>query len=348
MILLVDKGSFQIGQRVANRFSAEDRVFLAGDAVHTHSPKAGQGMNVSIQDTYNLVWKIAAVVKGIARRSILKTYETERQGVAQDLIAFDHKFSSLFSGRPAKDAADETGISVEELKQVFQKGIIFTAGLAVDYDASILVAKPGALAIEGDGIIASSDTNSLSKVIGKQELALNIPLGKRFPSHQVLNQSDARPWHIGHRLRSDGRFRIVVFAGNLADSQQWQRVERFGQGIARPASFLHRFTPSNAPIDSVIEVLTVHSAPRIEIQLLDLPDIFHPFDTRRGWDYEKVFVDDESYHDGHGHAYGNYGVDPERGCVVVARPDQHVGWIGDLEDVSDLGGYFSQFLIPQT
>ena len=345
--MVIDEEIFQVGQRVANRFSVDDRVFLAGDAVHTHSPKAGQGMNVSIQDTYNLGWKIAAVVKGIAKRSILKTYQTERRVIAQDLIAFDHKFSRLFSGRPAKDAADETGISVEELKEVFRKGIMFTAGLAVDYGASPLVAKSGALAVDGDGITTGFDADSPGKVVGKQKLAMNIPLGKRFPSHRILNQSDARPWHLGHRLRSDGRFRVVVFAGNLSDSQQLQRVERFGHEISRPTSFLHRFTPSSTPIDSVIEVLTIHSAPRITIQLLDLPDIFHPFDPRRGWDYEKVFVDDESYHEGHGHAYRNYGVDPERGCVVVARPDQHVGWIGELEDVPDMESYFSQFLIPQ-
>lgn len=43
--------AYQIGQRVGSKFSAHDRIFLAGDAVHTHSPKAGQGMNVSMQDS---------------------------------------------------------------------------------------------------------------------------------------------------------------------------------------------------------------------------------------------------------------------------------------------------------
>ncbi len=42
--------SYQIGQRVGDSFSLKERIFLAGDAVHTHSPKAGQGMNVSMQD----------------------------------------------------------------------------------------------------------------------------------------------------------------------------------------------------------------------------------------------------------------------------------------------------------
>ena len=98
---------------MGTNFDAHRRVFLAGDAVHTHSPKAGQGMNVSMQDTYNLGWKIALVAKGIAKRSILSTYQSERRRVAQDLIDFDHSFSRLFSGRPAKDVMDSEGVSSE-------------------------------------------------------------------------------------------------------------------------------------------------------------------------------------------------------------------------------------------
>jgi flavin-dependent dehydrogenase len=114
--------AYQIGQRVGKNFDHKSRVFLAGDAVHTHSPKAGQGMNVSMQDGYNLGWKLGLVVKGIAQPSILKTYQSERRRIAQDLIAFDHKFSRLFSGRPAKDVMDEEGVSMDEFKQAFLKG----------------------------------------------------------------------------------------------------------------------------------------------------------------------------------------------------------------------------------
>jgi flavin-dependent dehydrogenase len=114
--------AYQIGQRVGKNFHHKSRVFLAGDAVHTHSPKAGQGMNVSMQDGYNLGWKLGLVVKGIAQPSILKTYQSERRRIAQDLIAFDHKFSRLFSGRPAKDVMDEEGVSMDEFKQAFLKG----------------------------------------------------------------------------------------------------------------------------------------------------------------------------------------------------------------------------------
>jgi len=83
------------------------------------------------------------------------------------------------------------------------------------------------------------------------------------------------------------------------------------------------------------------------MELLDLHEVFHAFDEKRGWDYDKVFVDDISYYEGHGEAYKNYGVDRERGCVVIARTDQYVGWIGEVEDVGDMDRYFSDILLPQ-
>ena len=339
--------AYQIGQRVGDSFSCDDRIFLAGDAVHTHSPKAGQGMNVSMQDTYNLGWKIGLVVRGIAKRSILRTYQSERRRVAQDLIAFDHRFSRLFSGRPAKDAADEAGISMAEFKEAFEKGRMFASGLAVDYGASILVAKPGDSAGQRDSTNDEAVINGADRVVGKQELAGNIKLGMRFPSFQVLNQSDARPWQFGQFLKSDGRFRIIVFAGNLKNEKQWDRLQSFGESIAEPDSVVHRFTPSAQPVDAVIEILVIHSAPRQEVELLDLHGIFHPFDWKSGWDYGKVFVDDVSYHEGHGEAYRHYGVDKESGCLVIVRPDQYVGWIGGLEDLGDIDRYFSKVLVPQ-
>jgi len=70
---LTDHNVLQIGQKLGNRYGMHGRVFLAGDAVHTHSPKAGQGMNVSMQDAYNLGWKIESVINGTAERSILST-----------------------------------------------------------------------------------------------------------------------------------------------------------------------------------------------------------------------------------------------------------------------------------
>ncbi|MFM9447053.1 FAD-dependent monooxygenase [Streptomyces acidiscabies] len=69
---------------LADRFRA-GRVFLAGDAAHIHTPAGGQGLNTSVQDAYNLGWKLGAVLRG-APSSLLDTYEEERRAVAADML----------------------------------------------------------------------------------------------------------------------------------------------------------------------------------------------------------------------------------------------------------------------
>ncbi|MEU3508707.1 FAD-dependent monooxygenase [Streptomyces longwoodensis] len=63
------------------------RVFLAGDAAHVHSPAGGQGLNTSVQDAYNLGWKLAAVLTGAAPEALLDTYEEERRPIAAHILA---------------------------------------------------------------------------------------------------------------------------------------------------------------------------------------------------------------------------------------------------------------------
>ncbi|KAJ6258552.1 hypothetical protein Dda_6596 [Drechslerella dactyloides] len=320
--------AYQIAQRVSDRFDLSERVFLAGDAVHTHSPKAGQGQNVSLQDSYNLGWKIGLVVRGQATRDILKTYASERQQIARDLIAFDQKFSKLFSGRPAKDVSDETGISLEEFRSVFHQGAVFAAGLSVDYGPNVLVVK------EDDG-----DVHCVPS------LASKIPIGMRLASHKVINQSDALPVELQRLLPSDGRFRLVVFPGDISNLDIRTRYDKLGEYLSNPTGVISAYTSRTAARDSVIEVLTVHSASRTEIELQELPEAFHPFDKARGWDYRKVYADDESYHEGHGRVYENFGIDGEEGCIVVVRPDGYVATIVRMDDTRSLEAYFARFMI---
>jgi phenol 2-monooxygenase len=77
-------------------------------------------MNVSMGDTYNLGWKLGLVCKKLLRPEVLDTYELERRQIARQLIAFDHKFSRLFSGRPATDDSSE-GSSMSEFQEAFQE-----------------------------------------------------------------------------------------------------------------------------------------------------------------------------------------------------------------------------------
>ena len=77
-------------------------------------------MNVSMQDTYNLGWKLGLASKKLLRREVLSTYELERKQIANQLIEFDRTFSKFFTGRPAKDILDETGVSMKEFQEKFR------------------------------------------------------------------------------------------------------------------------------------------------------------------------------------------------------------------------------------
>jgi 2-polyprenyl-6-methoxyphenol hydroxylase-like FAD-dependent oxidoreductase len=76
--------AYLMNARLADRYQV-GRVFLAGDAAHTHPPTGGQGLNTSVQDSYNLGWKLAAVLRG-APEALLGTYETERRPIAAGML----------------------------------------------------------------------------------------------------------------------------------------------------------------------------------------------------------------------------------------------------------------------
>ena len=128
---------YEIGQRISDHYddvagrgddAALPHVFIAGDACHTHSPKAGQGMNFSMQDTFNLGWKLASVLRGQAAPELLHSYSAERQTVAQELIDFDRTWAKMFSDRPSEGGeGGEGGVDPKAFEQYFVKQGRFTA-----------------------------------------------------------------------------------------------------------------------------------------------------------------------------------------------------------------------------
>ncbi|MEL6618016.1 MAG: FAD-dependent monooxygenase [Pseudomonadota bacterium] len=185
---------YEIGQRLTDRFSDAEpvsdmppRVFIAGDACHTHSPKAGQGMNVSMQDAFNLGWKLQSVLEGRGGPDLLHSYSAERQAIAQGLIDFDKAFASRFAAG---------GSDPQEFQGYFQQHGRYTAGVATRY---------------GPSLIRGPDT--------WQHLATGFEIGTRFHSAPVIRWADALPMHLGHVVQADGRWRLMAFAGHaIADA----------------------------------------------------------------------------------------------------------------------------------
>ncbi|KAM0117209.1 hypothetical protein ACP6JC_006222 [Aspergillus fumigatus] len=316
---------YQVGRRLASNFT-KGRIHLAGDAIHTHSPKAGLGMNMSMQDGFNIGWKMALVAKGVARPSILATYELERKRTAQMLIDLDRRLQPLFVKQQQSDATESTAPSngKETLIDVIQLSIAFANGYACHYGPSSLVHKGG------------------------ENIAANLIPGERFPPVKVRNQADGQAWWTTRLFKSDGRFRIVLLAGDLRHKYQRQRVEAFSAHLASAESVLQRYRLEGEKLDSLIEVITIHSAPMREMDFPDFPEMLRLFDQERGWAYDKIWSDDDCFWDRQctGKGYETWGVDRIRGALVILRPDQHIGWVGNIEDVDEMTCYFEQIFQP--
>lgn len=190
--------AYVIGQRVADHFHRDHRVFLTGDACHTHSPKAGQGMNVSLQDGYNIGWKLGQVLSGQAEKKLLETYVSERQETAKVLIDFDSNLTRLFSPK----YREENNISPQYFAEQFTKSSRYTAGQGVHYGPSLVVSP-------------TSENKSFPKA---------ITVGTRFPSAQVVRYSDARAVQLLNQLQANCLWRIIVFAGDLENTAVRERL----------------------------------------------------------------------------------------------------------------------------
>ena len=190
--------AYSIGQRLADNFSKDNRVFLTGDACHTHSPKAGQGMNTSLQDGYNIGWKLAAVIKGQAPPELLQTYITEREKVAADLIAFDREFTGILHSKTAD------GNLPQDFSDYFIKSGRYMAGLTATYEDSSITNAQGST----------------------QSMATNLKVGMRFPSTQVVRFCDAKAMQLVKALPADGRWRIVIFAGDIRLEESAQSLKK--------------------------------------------------------------------------------------------------------------------------
>ncbi|KQS97443.1 FAD-binding monooxygenase [Cellulomonas sp. Leaf395] len=253
---------YEVGHRLTDRFDdvpveekalRTPRVFIAGDACHTHSAKAGQGMNVSMQDGFNLAWKLGYVLSGRSPESLLATYSAERQVVAQNLIDFDKEWSTLMAKTP-----EELG-DPGRLADFYVRTTEFLFGFMTQYPPSMVVAEPA-----------------------HQALATDFPIGKRFKSAPVVRVADANPLQLGHQHRADGRWRVYAFA----DAGQAPALTAWAGWMAgSPGS------PVRAHGRDVFDVKVVYQQRHVDVDISAVPELFlprtGPFELV---DYENVFA----------------------------------------------------------
>ena len=331
--------AYEIGQRVTDSFDdvppdapshRTPCVFIAGDACHTHSPKAGQGMNVSMADSFNLGWKLAAVLRQQFPPSLLHSYQEERHAKAVELIEFDRDMAALISGTN-KDAAGNTQENAAIYQQYFTKHGRYTAGVETRYAPSALI---------GEG--------------AHQHLAKGLVIGKRFHSAPVIRLADAKPCELAHVIKADGRWRLFAFAGEGDNGQA-----AFAGGVAALCAALesHPRSPlrtkgmaardSTTAPDSVVDMRAVFQAHHHDLALEMMPNLLKPVKGRLGLiDYEKIFSahvtsDVPANIKAEKDVYELRAIDRKQGCLVVVRPDQYVANILPLDAVEDLVTFFS-------
>lgn len=313
---------YEVGHRLTDRFddvlpeelgTRTPRVFITGDACHTHSAKAGQGMNVSMQDGFNIGWKLGHVLEGRSPESLLSTYSAERQVVAKNLIDFDKVWSTLMAKKP------EEFENPSELEDFYVRTAEFPAGFMTEYSPSMVVAEAT-----------------------HQQLATGFPVGKRFKSAPVVRVCDTNPVQLGHQATADGRWRIYVFADQAAPGQQ--------AGAPSPAADLAAWlatapdsplaaTPAGADRDAWFDVKVIYQQDHTGIDIGNVPAVFKPEVGPFQLPYlEKVYGTDPA-----ADIFELRGID-RGGVVVVVRPDQYVANVLPLTATAEFAAFFAPLL----
>ncbi|KQO97437.1 FAD-dependent monooxygenase [Leifsonia sp. Leaf264] len=313
---------YEVGHRVTDKFDdvpdgseRAPRVFLTGDACHTHSAKAGQGMNVSMQDGFNLGWKLGAVLTGRSPDTLLATYSAERLPVAQQLIDFDREWSSLMARKP-EEISDP-----QDLATYYLATAEFPSGFMTRYGQSEIVGEDA-----------------------HQSLADGFPIGKRFKSSEVALVADGNAVHLGHHAKADGRWRLYAFADSPAAGEPSALASWADWISSSAASPVVRYTSPNQDIDAVFDVKVIYQQRFDEVDISRVPTAFRPQTGPLGLtDWEKVFAAAPS-------AWTTTDIYEERGLsrdgvVVVVRPDQYVAAVLPLSATDALAEFFSHSMV---
>jgi phenol 2-monooxygenase len=273
-----------------------------------------------MQDAFNLGWKLAFVLRKQSPPSLLHTYSAERRTVAKELIDFDREWASLL----ASTHDDGAGIDPARTQSYFARSGRYTAGTATQYQPSILTGESA-----------------------YQPLAQGLVIGKRFHSAPVIRLADAKPVHLGHVVKADGRFRIFAFAGPDNPAEPNSLIRRLCEFLADDRdSPVRKYTPRGSDIDAVIDVRAVFQKAHRELSIEAMPALLLPRKGRYGLrDYEKIFCADMKIGVD---IFAARGIDRKAGCMIVVRPDQYVAHVLPLDGHKDLTAFFDGFMLPQS
>jgi phenol 2-monooxygenase (NADPH) len=307
---------YSVGQRVAKTFFADGCVFLAGDSCHTHSSGAGQGMNAGVNDAANLGWKLALVLTGRAKPSLLDTYNAERQVLAEKLIRYDEGISELVSGRIPKGKQWEKwqgeGDPNVVLGRILMEAKGFNTGLTLGYGKNSAVWK--------------EDTE-----LGSAEVLIPAPAnpGLRAPDVQVLLPALWEKAWLLKLMPNRAQFHILTFVGRGEQAKRVLRVfkDDIEERLLHPPTAAKQ---SNGLSNGTAVHVNGHSRPENNIPVKFLTIL--PEAKDNAWHELRFDPLGAVYYDDAGTAVKRYEANTDNGTVFVIRPD---GWIGARFDLNE-------------
>lgn len=159
-----------------------------------------------MMDSFNLAWKLAYSIHGLTPDCasekpdpIVDTYHTERHTIAQELIAFDRDFSSMFSGQMGASEDGVGGLTHDQFLEVFSKGNGFTSGCGIEYPENTTVDRT----VEKDGKDPIQGTDYLSGLLRPGRRLLNVRLKRHADGYRRDLQDGLSPSHIHPDLSAE-------------------------------------------------------------------------------------------------------------------------------------------------
>ena len=209
---------YAVGQRLASTYRAKDRIFLAGDAAHTHSSAGAQGMNTGLHDAVNLAWKLGGVINGCFTADILETYEWERRPIGEKIVEQDRLFSNLTGGEIPDALKDQGDDAATLLTDVYRKNTRLNTGLGIDYPC--------------DGLI-----NVASSV------KIAVGAGTRAPDVLLQRPGPRLPIRLFSLIKNDAiRFNILVFCGSSEHTAP--KLKTLRKYLGSDESFARHYSPA--------------------------------------------------------------------------------------------------------
>ncbi|KAF9913532.1 hypothetical protein BX616_009905 [Lobosporangium transversale] len=329
---------YRVNERQAASYSYKNRIFLAGDAAHVHSPAGGQGMNLGLQDAYNLTWKLALVLNKLSTPKILETYGEERIPVARDVINMS---SRMFA----------TGFSQKLYHRIIRKSVTTFASFLLRFIA-VPAATVSMLSIRYNENAINQPHKTQRKPAEEYQVgqrAHDGPLLRVLPGGQT-SQETVRLHQLIH---GPGTFHILVFTSDMLRTTASTSKQADHQGIAFTTEsqlrknleyYLREWASkwaygavhfSTSSQTELTERQTKSKRPMFNVHVISAlaetisgPDFKDPSKIRADSLANKEPGKGRLYFDHLRIVHERYGVPVKTGsgAIVVIRPDSHVGY----------------------